>query len=195
MAIQDQISLIAQLSALGESIPGLDITPIIENIANKNKEIKQYILMCEEEAKENQERGMTKEQAQKEADKKKKEVIDTYKKNIESFVQEQIDIIKSQYKIIKDGVKAIPDDVKATIANILLPPAISAPPSAPNPIYALNLAAETKNSLTSLLNTIVSAMLILLKAATAIQFEVPAVVLTIGETIKTLDSLLASIPV
>jgi len=195
MSIQDQTNLIAQLSMLGESIPGLDPTPIIKKLADKSKEIKQYILMVEEEVKENEERGMTKEEAKKEAEDKIKEVINTYKENIKAFVQEQIDIIKSQYKIIKDGIKAIPEDVKTTIANILLPPAISAPPSAPNPIYALNLAAEAKNALTGVLNTIVSAMLILLKAATQIQFELPSAVLSIGQTIKTLDSVLATIPV
>jgi hypothetical protein len=195
MSIEAQQNLILELSNMGEGLPGLDPTPIIKNILDKSEEVKSYILMVEEEVQENIDRGMTKEEAEAEAKRQITEMIDKYKETLKNIVNEQIAIIKSQYKVIKDGLAAIPADVKTAIANILLPPSISAPPSAPNPVYALNLVAETKNALSGLLNVISAALVTLIKAATTIKFEVPGVILSLGQTIKTTDTLLSTIPV
>jgi hypothetical protein len=195
MSIEAQQNLILELSSLGEGLPGLDPTPIIKNILDKSEEVKSYILMVEEEVQENIDRGMTKEEAKAEAKRQITAMIKSYETMLRTIVEEQIAIIKSQYKVIKDGLTAIPNDVKTAIANIMLPPAISVPPAGPNPIYALNLIAETKNALSGLLNVIAAALVTLIKAATTIKFEVPSIVLSLGTTIKTTDTLLSTIPV
>jgi len=194
MSIESQTALFSSLGSLGASIPGLSPDPIIANLAEKSDEINSYITIVKDEQKENEERGMSKEQAQKEAENKVKEVINTYKATIKPMVIEQITVIKQQYKIIKDGLARIPVDVQATIANIALPPSISAPPGAPNPVYALNLARQVKNSLEGILGIMLAAFTQLIKAANMIKFSIPTSVLNTYEGIKTAATVINTIP-
>ena len=94
-----------------------------------------------------------------------------------------------------DGLKRIPEDVKTAIQNIALPPAISVPPGAPNPIYALNIAKQTKAALVGTLGIIVFAFTEVLKAATKILFVLPDSLLSTFEQIKTAFTIIKSIPV
>lgn len=194
MSLEKQIALIAALGDLGEGIPGLDPTPIIENMANNSEEIKGYIIVIEKQEETLRAQGMTKDEAKAEIKKQIKELIDSYKKQVETMVTDKINEIKTEYKKIKDGIKQIPEDVSNAITAIALPPAIGAPPVAPNPAYALILAKQTKNSLQTILNIVTTSLVTLLKAATAILFEVPDAILEIGATIKVLATVLNTIP-
>lgn len=194
MALEKQIALIAALGDLGESIPGLDPTPIIKNMADKSEEIKNYIIVIEKQEEDLEAQGMTKAEAKAEIKKQIKELIEAYKKQIETMVKDKINEIKTEYKKVKDAVTAIPEDISAAIAAIALPPAIGVPPVAPNPLYALIIAKQAKHSLQSILNIVISSLVTLLKAATAILFEVPDVVLGIGATITVLAKVLNTIP-
>jgi DNA repair exonuclease SbcCD ATPase subunit len=195
MSLEKQKELVASSGALGLSIPGLSLEPIIKNIMEKSKELKSHKEMIEEEVKENKERGMDPNEAKKEGEKKLKELIEKYKKSLKEAVEEQITLIKQHYKNFKEGLESIPEDVKAIIANILLPPTISAPPAAPNPIYALNLAKTTKNSIAGTLSVIIISFTEILKAANKILFLLPEPILSLFEKIKTVSQLISSIPI
>jgi hypothetical protein len=195
MSIAKQKELIEKSGELGLPIPGLSITPIIAAIAKNSAELKAYYKAVEDERKENEERGMDKEQAKKEAKEKTKEILKKFKETIKQFVIEQIALIKQQYKIFMDGLKRIPADVKTAIMNIALPPAISVPPGAPNPLYALNIASQTKNALAGTLGIIILAFTEILKAATKIEFVLPEPLLVSFEQIKIAATVVNSIPV
>lgn len=195
MSLEKQIALIAALGDLGEGIPGLDPTPIIENMANNSEEIKGYIVVIEKQEADLEDQGMTKDEAKAEIKKQITELIDAYKKQVETMVVGKINEIKTEYKKIKDGIKQIPEDVSNAITAIALPPAIGVPPVAPNPVYALILAKQTKNLLQTILNIVTTSLVTLLKAATAILFEVPDTILETGATIKGLAKILNTIPV
>lgn len=194
MSIERQKSLIDQSSNLGLNVPGLNINSIIEKLAKESKEIKTQIEIIDTEIDENVERGMSSEEAKKEAKEKTKELIEKYKESIREIVIEQIAIIKQQFKVFKEGLQRIPDDVKAAIANIALPPAISVPPSGPNPIYALNLVKTTKNSLLGTLAIIIVAFTAMLIAANKISFVFPNSILSLFESIKISATVINSIP-
>ncbi|CAB4159533.1 hypothetical protein UFOVP699_269 [uncultured Caudovirales phage] len=195
MALEAQTTTLEKLGSLGESIPGLDVTAIVKNIVDKSKELKAQVEAIEKEAEELKERGATEEEAKAEVTKMIKEIVDPYIKMVETMVKEKVNEIKAEYKKIKDAITAIPEDIQAAITNIVLPPAITAPPGGPNPIYALNLAKQTKNALTTTLNVIATSLATLIKAATAISFELPAVVLAVADTIVVLSQALNTIPV
>ena len=195
MSLEKQKQLIASSGSLGLSIPGLSIDPIVKNIMDKSEELKSHKEMIEEEKKENEERGMSKEDAKKEAEAKLKEVIERYKKSIKEAAEEQIIIIKQHYKNFKEGLESIPSDVKAVIANIALPPAISVPPGSPNPIYALNLAKTAKSSISGTLSTIIISFTEILKAANKILFVLPEPILSLFEKVKTASGIINGIPI
>lgn len=196
MALEKQITLMTALGNMGESIPGLDIDKIIENIVDKAEAIKAQIDAVTEEINELRNRDrITKEEAKKMIKDKIKETIEAYKKKIRQMVQDAIDEIKSVWKEIKTQIEQIPKDVKTAIKSILIPPAIGVPPVAPNPLYALQIAAQTKSTLVAILNALGTNLLKLLKLATMILFEVPSPVLDAGTTIATLAKLLNTIPV
>jgi seryl-tRNA synthetase len=195
MSLEKQKQLVTSSGALGLSIPGLSLEPIIKNIMDKSAELKAQKEMIQEEIKENEERGMKKEDAKKEGEKKLNELIEKYKKSIKEAVEEQITLIKQHYKNFKEGVENIPDDVKAVIANIILPPAISAPPAAPNPVYAVNLAKTAKNSIAGTLSVIIISFTEILKAANKILFVLPESILSLFEKIKTFSQLISTIPI
>ena len=194
MALEPQIALMAALGDMGTGLPGLDLDKIIEKIAEKAEAIKAKKEAIEKEIDELRNRDrITKEEAKKMLKDKIKEYIDKYKEAIKKMVNDAINEIKSVWKEIKVQVKQIPKDVAAAIAAIALPPAIG--PVGPNPIYALSIAAQTKSLLSAILNALATNLIKLIKAATMILFELPQPVLIVGETIKTLDTLLSTIPV
>ena len=203
MAIPEQTDLMVRLGDMGEKLPGLDVDKILENIANKVQSIKDAIAEIKEELKEIRERKpkTTKEEIEKAKEEEKaalkekiKALIDDYKAKIKQMVMDAIAEIKAAWKEIKASLKQIPKDVAAAIANIALPPAIGVPPVAPNPIYALNIVLTTKGVLSAILNAIASSMIKLIKAANMIMFELPQPVLVVGDTVKTLATLINTIP-
>jgi hypothetical protein len=147
----------------------------------------------EKEAKK-AEREKKREEFKKKAEEKKKKIIEDYKKNIRKTVQEEIDIIKQNYKVFKDAIESIPPDVSALIANIFLPPGITAPPGVFNPIYAYNIAKQGKNTLGRTLNSSIVAFSQVLKAATAIKFQIPKSILDLFDKISAVNSVISSIP-
>jgi len=194
MALDPQITLMTALGDMGEGLPGLDFDKIIENIVQKAEAIKAKKEAIEKEIEEFRNRDrITKDEAKQMLKDKIKELIDKYKEAIKQMVIDAINEIKSVWKEIKTQVKQIPKDVKAAIAAIALPPAIG--PVGPNPIYALTIAAQTKSLLVAILNALATNLIKLIKAATMISFVLPQPVLIVGETIKTLDTLLNTIPV
>jgi len=195
MSLEQQEALIVKLGDGGDSIPGLEIEPVIENITEKSEELKGYTKVVDEEVQENIDRGMSPDDARKEAAEKTEEITTEFKESIKQAVSEKITIIKQEYKVIQDGLIRIPEDVTGIIANILLPPAIAAPAAAPNPVYALNLAKSSKNILSGLLNTIATAFTAMLQAANQILFVLPAPVLLLAEQLAILKTLVDSIPV
>lgn len=194
MSLEKQISLVEESGMLGESIPGLELDLILENLAQKSDELKSQYDAIEAQIEENVSRGMPREQARAEAESQIESIKKTAKEGLKQPVVEQITIIKQQYKVVKEGLKSIPEDVTAVAANILLPPAISVPPAAPNPLYAINLAATSKNALSSTLSTMIIAFTEMVKAANIIQFVLPVPILSLYESIKELSSLIDSIP-
>lgn len=196
MALEKQAALIIELGTMGEGIPGLDPTPIIENIIAKSEAIGDKITLIQ--AKYDQYRArkkMTDEDANKSMKEEIKKIIDNYKEILQKQVDAAIAQIRAEWKKIKEALLAIPEDVKSAIQNILTPPAITVPPAAPNPIYALEVAAQTKRQLLGILNTIAPSMITLIGAATLILFELPEPVLIVGATIKALDLIINTIPV
>lgn len=195
MTLIRQKELILQAGELGENLPGLNLDTILENLAKKSDEVKAQYDIAESEIADNVSRGMSEDDAKKEAENKIKEILNAYKESIRESVIEQITIIKQQYRVFKEGLARIPDDVQAVIANIALPPAITVPPGGPNPIYALNLAKTTKNALAGTLSIIIVAFTEILKVATKILFVLPNSLLSLYEKLKTTSTILNSIPI
>lgn len=196
MGLEANSALMDKLGSLGESLPGLDLDKIIENMAKKAEAIKAQIDSIKEEVDELRNRDrITADEAKKMVKDKMKAIVDKFKENIKRMVQDAIIEIKAAWKEIKAQIEQIPKDVQNAITTILTPPAIGVPPVAPNPIYALQLAAQTKSLLVAILNALASSMVKLIKAASMILFEVPQPVIAVGATIKVLDTILNTIPV
>lgn len=195
MGLEKQIAVMEKLGSMGESIPGLEVDKIVQNIIDKNEALAEQKAQLEKEREALIASGKTAEEADSEIVKLVKAIVDPYVKQVETMVKDKVNEIKLEYKKIKEGLASIPEDIQAAVANILLPPAIAAPPAAPNPVYALNLAKQSKNALTTTLNVITAALLALLKAATAILFEVPDSILAIVDIIVTISNAIKTIPV
>jgi hypothetical protein len=56
MSLEPQIELLSKLGSLGESIPGLDIDPIVENLVKKSEELKTVTESIDSEEEEENER-------------------------------------------------------------------------------------------------------------------------------------------
>lgn len=193
MGLEANSALMDKLGSLGESLPGLDLDKIIENMAKKAEAIKAQLNSIKEEADDLRNRDrITAEEAKKMVKDKMKAIVDKFKENIKRMVQDAIAEIQAAWKEIKTQIEQIPKDVKTAIAAILTPPAIG--PVSPNPIYAVQVASQTKSILVAILNALVSNILKLTKAATMIFFPVPAPVLIAGDTVKALDTVINSIP-
>lgn len=195
MSLENQTQIIDKIGGLGESIPGLNSNSIIQNLLKNSKELSTYYDSIPQDVEENVQRGMSREEAQKKSDEDIKNVTESYKKGIEKGIKDKITSMKQNYKIFKDSVDSIPEDITALISNIALPATVTAPPGAPNPIYALNLAKQGKNTLGRTLNTAISAFTQLLKDANSIGFEMPTSILNLFEKISTINTLISSIPV
>ena len=190
-----QMELFNQTGEIGDKIPGLDKDKIIEELAKKEPTIKSIVVKIQESAGEDMELGMSEVESRDKAKKEIKKIIDEYKKNIKAFVDTRVTEINQQYSIFKKSIESIPSDVKGAIANIALPPAITAPPGAPNPVYALNLAKSTKNALLITLSSAILAFGIILKLCTELKIKLPDSIISLFDKISTFTKLLESIPV
>jgi hypothetical protein len=193
MSLAEQKRLVEQAGELGESLPGLNLNSILENIVKQSDELKTQYEIVEQEVEENIARGESEADTRKEAEEKLKQTLNVYKESIREAAIEQITTIKQQYRIFKEGLDRIPEDVKLVIANIALPPAIG--PVAPNPAYALNIAKTAKSSLAGTLSIIIFAFTEILKAANKIFFVLPQSLLSLYEKLKTTSNILNSIPI
>ena len=151
--------------------------------------------MLEEERIENIERGMEPEEADKIKKTQSQKILDEYIKNMDSFVTDKINKMKTEFKIFKDGVTSIPSDVSLIIANIIMPATITAPPGAPNPVYSLNIAMQSKNTINSILNIIINSFITIIGLANDIMFTLPSPILTLGSGLKNLSALINTIPI
>lgn len=193
--MQQQIDLLGELNNLGENIPGLDKNTVLNEMAKHNKQIKDCENMLEEERIENIERGMGPEEADKIKKTQSQKILDEYIKNMDSFVTDKINKMKTEFKIFKDGVTSIPSDISLIIANIIMPATITAPPGAPNPVYSLNIAMQSKNTINSILNIIINSFITIIGLANDIMFTLPSPILTLGSGLKNLSALINTIPV
>jgi hypothetical protein len=193
MSLAEQKRLVNQAGELGESLPGLNLNAILENIVKQSDELKTQYKIVEQEVEENIARGESEADSRKEAEEKLKQTLNVYKESIREAAIEQITTIKQQYRIFKEGLDRIPEDVKLVIANIALPPAIG--PVAPNPAYALNIAKTAKSSLAGTLSIIIFAFTEILKAANKIFFVLPQSLLSLYEKLKATSNILNSIPI
>jgi hypothetical protein len=168
-------------------IPGLNKEKILEEAAKKDESLGSYIKELEEEQKDG---TKTKEEVEKEI----KEVIDRYKKVIEPTVTESIAVIQTNYNLIQDSTKQLTENVASAIATTAIPPAIGAPPVAPNPAYALVENKQKKNVLLSILSTMKNALLNILTAAKKIAFALPDIILGLVDSLSTLTTVISTIP-
>ena len=195
MSLQDQIDLLPKLGQKGATLPGLDLDPILDNLAQKQEQIKESVDGIKKEVDEVIERGGDPEDAKKAAEDKKKEIIDKFKENMRYIVDQKISIIKQNLKIVIESTKSVVADVKSVIKSFAIPATISTPPSVTNPAYAREIAKIAKNSITRTISTAVAAFAILLKEAIDIQFELPTSVLDLFKSIDSANSVISAIPV
>lgn len=192
MAAAEQLQKMDDLVAsLGKgtkfSIPGLNTDKIIEDLAKKNEQLSGYL----EELERQKEAG---EKTPEEIEEEKKKILDNFKKTLEPSVNEQIAVIQNNYTLIQDSTKQLTENVASAIASTAIPPAIGAPPVAPNPAYAIVENKQKKNLLLSILSTMKKAFLDIVAAARKIFFPLPDSVLILGESIGKLESVVATIP-
>ena len=73
MSLQQQKDLLDKLGNLGEPIPGLDIDPIIENLAKKSEELKTVTESIDsEEEEENERETRSEKRKERKAEKERK---------------------------------------------------------------------------------------------------------------------------
>jgi hypothetical protein len=194
MALEDQAKAVTELGSLGTDIPNLNADSVIDNIIKKDEALGKYLVMIDSAKAEKIERGMTKEEADKAAKDDKKKILEEVKKNIKPAVEEDIIKMKQEYKTAKEALDSIPVEAQATMALVVLPTAISVPPSTANPAYTLGVALQTKKSLLKTLNIVLSSLTTLMMLANKLKFELPASVLKLVETLSTVTKGLSIIP-
>lgn len=194
MALAEQIKLLGELDSLGKDIPGLNIDKIVNNLVEKADAIKAQVEVIEQVKEENMERGMTKEEAEAKIKEEKDKIIEEAKKQVEPMVKEEITKMKQEYTIAKDAIDSIPDEVKSIMAATVVPPAISTPPSAANPLYTLNLALQAKKNLLKTLNIVLAALTTVITIANKLMFALPTVVLDLVKGLATVTGTLEKIP-
>lgn len=194
MSIESQRATGIKLGDLGETIPGLNADSVIENLVKKDEGMKNYLKLIEDERKENVERGMSEEEAKKEADKTSKEAVETMKKNIKPSVEEDITKMKQEYKIAKEAIDSIPSEAQTTVALIAVPPSISVPPATANPAYTIGIATQTKKTLLKSLSIATAALTTLILIASKLKFELPSVITGLVTTISIVTSAISLIP-
>jgi hypothetical protein len=171
--IQLMKDLIVQLgNDEGLAIPGLDIDPVLEEIAKQNEDLQAALAQISPE--------------------EAKKIIKRFKETLKDEVQEKIAIIKMNANAIQSGIENIRDTVSATIRNILVPPAVG--PVTPNPIYAAAVALQTKKQLSASLTVLFSAFAIMLGAAVSIKFSLPQSILSLLSGLVAIKTLINTIP-
>jgi hypothetical protein len=194
MALADQAAAVSKLGEMGLEIPKLNPEAVIENLVKKDENLGKYLEMIDAAKEEKIERGMSEEEAIQAAEDAKKEVVDKVKEDLKPMVEENIIKMKQEYKTAKEALDSIPVEAQATIALVAIPPAISAPPSAPNPAYTLGVALQTKKSLLKILNTIVSSLTTVMTIANKLKFELPEAIVKLVQTIGVVTNALSIIP-
>ena len=183
-----------KLGELGLSIPGLNVDSVIENLIKKDENLGKYLKMISDARKEKIARGMSKEDADKEAEDEKKKVLDKVKENLKPMVEEEIIKMKQEYKTAKEALDSIPGEAQAAIAAAALPPAVTAPPGAPNPAYTLAMALQTKKNILKILNIVLSSLTTVMMIANKLKFELPASILKLVEALNIATTALSIIP-
>jgi hypothetical protein len=194
MALADQAAAVSKLGEMGLEIPKLNPEAVIENLVKKDENLGKYLEMIDAAKEEKIERGMSEEEAIQAAEDAKKEVVDKVKEDLKPMVEENIIKMKQEYKTAKEALDSIPVEAQATIALVAIPPAISAPPSAPNPAYTLGIALQTKKSLLKILNTIVSSLTTVMTIANKLKFELPEAIVKLVQMIGVVTNALSIIP-
>ena len=192
MALEDQAKAVTKLGSLGTDIPGLTTDKVIENIIKKDENIGKYFTMIDTAKAEKVYRGMSKEEADKEADETKKKMVEDLKKTLKPSVEEDIIKMKQEYKTAQEALASIPTEVSATVATAALPAAL--PPAVPNPIYTLGIALQTKKNLLKTLNIVLTSLTTVMMLANKLKFELPAPILKLVETLSIVTNGLSLIP-
>jgi seryl-tRNA synthetase len=192
MALDDQIKAIEQLSSLGLTIPKLTPDSVIENLIKKDETLGKYLKLIDDSKAEKIERGLSKEEADAQAEEAKKKIVEDLKKSIRPSVEEDITKIKQEYKITKEALESIPQEISTTIATAALPAAL--PPAVPNPAYTLGIAIQTKKSLVKTLNIIVVSLTAILTIANKLKFELPQSIVNLVNVLGVVTSALSAIP-
>jgi hypothetical protein len=183
----------ALLDAAANLLPTED--DVIELLAQKEPSIAKVIKLIRQEQKENEEAGMSKEEAKEKADEEIKKMLENYKKALKDFVKAELKKMKDNITVFAKAVKAIPEDVANAIAAIALPPAIGAPPVAPNPAYALLLVKQVKNALGVTLSSAVVAFGVVMASSLLLKIELPEPLVTTYTVLLTLSTVINSLPV
>jgi polyhydroxyalkanoate synthesis regulator phasin len=194
--IEKQKKLFLESGKIGISIPGLDRDEILEKLASQDPQIKKIIDTIQTGIEKRVKRGdITEEEAEEIVAEEVEKTIEAFKKNFETIVEEKIAEINQNWTVFKESIESIPSDVKAAITNLTLPPTVSVPPAAPNPVWAINLIKQTKNSLVRTLSVAVAAFALVLKNANQIKFEIPDFILDTFDKIKIAFTVINTIPV
>lgn len=194
--IEKQKKLFLESGKIGISIPGLDRDEILEKLASLDPQIKKIIDTIQAGIEKRVKRGdITEEEAEEIVAEEVEKTIEAFKKNSETIVEEKIAEINQNWTVFKESIESIPSDVKAAITNLTLPPTVSVPPAAPNPVWAINLIKQTKNSLVRTLSVAVAAFALVLKNANQIKFEIPDFILDTFDKIKVAFTVINTIPV
>jgi hypothetical protein len=194
MAIADQQKAILELGKLGRDIPGLNADSVIENLIKKDENLGKYFEMMDAAKEEKIYRGMSEEEAEAAVAADKEKMVEDLKKSIKPSVEEDIIKMKQEYKIAKEALDSIPDEVKSVMAGTIIPPAISAPPSAANPLYTLNVALQAKKNMLKTLNIVLSSLTAVMLLANKLKFELPKAVTALVATLATVTGVLSKIP-
>lgn len=194
MALADQAEAVSKLGELGLEIPKLNPDTVIENLVKKDENLGKYLEMIDRAKEEKVYRGMSEEEASQATEDAKKEVLNKVKENLRPMVEEDIIKMKQEYKTAKEALDSIPTEVQSTVALIAVPPAISAPPSGPNPAYTLGVALQTKKNLLKTLNTVISSLTAVMTIANKLKFELPEAIVKLVQVLGVVTNALSIIP-
>lgn len=194
MALADQAEAVSKLGELGLEIPKLNPDAVIENLVKKDENLGKYLEMIDKAKEEKVYRGMSEEEASQATEDAKKEVLNKVKENLRPMVEEDIIKMKQEYKTAKEALDSIPTEVQSTVALIAVPPAISVPPSAPNPAYTLGVALQTKKNLLKTLNTVISSLTTVMTIANKLKFELPEAIVKLVQVLGVVTNVLSTIP-
>lgn len=156
----------------GLAIPGLEIDPVLEEIAKQNEDLQAAVSQVSPEEAKN--------------------VVTRFKETLREDAEEKIATIKINAKAVQSGIENIRDTASAAIRNILIPPAVG--PVTPNPIYSAAVVVQTKKQLSGALSVLFSAFAIMLAAAVSIKFSLPQSILALLSGLVAIKTLIDTIP-